>query len=485
MSAELKRPLAGRIRQPRIVVAAVAGLVIAIMIAGGIGLFVVARVNRVANEALLIDVRIEDHGDDLRTAVLDLRHYHRNLVFAGPSRGGLEDFETAYAEMVVAIDDYAEVAPVDNSPHSAVSLRLMASDYYEGFRPAIDRYHSDPEAFTTASDEGLIKLDALSDATQAVDRLGEERAEAALANVEQSSRTAEITLLAVLLGAALIGAGLAWLVISTLNELRRLNAEQLASAEQLSVALQARNDFIADASHELRTPLTVLRGNAEVGLELERDCIHTPILQEIVRESARMTRLVEDLLLLARSDSSTLPIETDPIDADALAVRLVEPAEMLARERGAQLHARIQAQGMLQVDLTRIEQAVLVLVDNAAKYGASDEHGEPVDIELAVLTQGDTLSISVSDHGPGIPAEDLPRIFDRFYRVDKTRSRRLGGAGLGLSIARSIIEAHGGRITARSRLHEGTTMTITLPLSSTPEPLLQLVPDQSDRRSTA
>src|SRR5690606_12348560 len=122
-----------------------------------------------------------------------------------------------------------------------------------------------------------------------------------------------------------------------------------------------------------------LRGNAEVGLELDRECVHGPILEDIVRESERMTRLVEDLLFLARSDTGSLPLDVARVDAGSLLPNLVEAAEMLARQYGTTLRLDLSAdEGVLEVDAARIEQAVLILVDNAAKYGAS---GGPITLK--------------------------------------------------------------------------------------------------------
>ena len=454
-----------RAHQSWLAVGSVGGLLIVVMIAGAVGITVNERGNDAVQRALLYDVQLEDVGDDLRAAVLDLRHYHRNILFAGPSRGGLNDFEAAYAHLHEQIDelDQLDMTEEDESVPQPADLRAMAEQYYAEFRPMIDLYSTDPDAFIVANDEGLIRLEELGAAANVIDALGEQHAAEALANAERSSRTARFNLIIVLAGLVLVGAVLAWLVIHTVNEIRGLYKEQQDTSRQLAQALSSKNDFIADASHELRTPLTVLRGNAEVGLELDRECVHRPILEDIVRESERMTRLVEDLLFLARSDTGSLPLDVARVDAGSLLPNLVEAAEMLARQYGTTLRLDLSAdEGVLEVDAARIEQAVLILVDNAAKYGAS---GGP--ITLKSRTRRGELVISVTDRGPGIPEEDLPHIFERFYRVDKTRGRKRGGSGLGLSIARSIAEAHHGRLEARSRVNEGTTMTLYLPLATT------------------
>jgi two-component system sensor histidine kinase VicK len=248
------------------------------------------------------------------------------------------------------------------------------------------------------------------------------------------------------------------------NEMKRLYAEQQAATEKVEAASRAKTEFIADVSHELRTPLTVLRGNAQVGLALGSDD-HKEILEEIVEESKRMARMVEDLLFLAKSDSASLPLDLETVAVEPLLAELAGRAKILARERGAELETELKGGGLIRMDPQRIGQAVLILVDNAAKYG---QPGGKVTLVSSV--RSGELRIKVEDRGPGIPKEKLPRIFERFYRLDKARSRKLGGAGLGLPIAKSIVDAHGGRIEAVSRLGEGTKISLCLPLLSQPQP---------------
>jgi signal transduction histidine kinase len=206
----------------------------------------------------------------------------------------------------------------------------------------------------------------------------------------------------------------------------------------------------------------VLRGNAEVGLALQDDCAHGEILAEIVEESARMSRLVDDLLFLARSDASSVPLEVRDADAGELLQALAGRAEVLARERGSTLEATIAVHGTVRADPGRIEQAVLVLVDNAAKYGPD---GGLIELEARIADR--RLVVDVRDRGPGIPAEQQSRVFERFYRVDRAgRGRATGGVGLGLSIAAAIVEGHGGQIAASDRPGGGTVMTVTLPLGA-------------------
>ena len=431
---------------------ALGGLLLIITIAGLVGLGINAQVRQITNHALESDIELEDRSDDFRVAVLDMRHYHRNITFVGPTRGGLADFEAAYARLHTQINRLEELDRGDAPVSSAQELRDIANGYYEGFRPAIDLYESDRQAFTLASDRGLVEIARLEGAAQEIDHLGEQRSAAALRRLEVAENNARVVLLTVLAGLVLTGVALAYIIARNTRE------KQLIAA-RLAQALQSKNDFIADASHELRTPLTVLRANAEVGLSLERNCVHTELLEEIVRESERMTRLVEDLLFLARSDSDSVPLEPEPIPIEPFLAELAERANILARQYDTAFRRQLNARGYAILDRVRIEQVVLILVDNAAKYSAP---GVPVTLRSG--TENGYLVIEVIDRGPGIPPADLERIFERFYRVDKARSRKQGGTGLGLSIAKSIVEGHGGRIEAESRLEQGTTMRFYLPL---------------------
>jgi signal transduction histidine kinase len=311
-----------------------------------------------------------------------------------------------------------------------------------------------------------------------LDELGEQRWEKALQEVESVTRTASIDMLAIIFGLLLAGAVLAYTAVRIVNELRRLDAEQKATAEQLEAANRAKAEFIADVSHELRTPLTVLRGNAQVGLARStEDSEETRLFEEIVEESRRMSRMVEDLLLLAKSDSASLPYEFETVEVEPVLAELAGRAAVLARARGASLRTELAGGGLARLDQQKMEQAVLILIDNAAKYGSRD--GSSSEIVLSSLVRSGELRITVRDQGPGIPEDELPHVFERFYRLDKARSRQMGGAGLGLPIAKTIIEAHKGRLEAASRPGEGTTMSLYVPLLP-PEPD---TPGKNNKRS--
>ena len=235
--------------------------------------------------------------------------------------------------------------------------------------------------------------------------------------------------------------------------------ERKRTEEAFAEVLRARTEFMADVSHELRTPLSVIRGNAEVGLELGRDCVHGEILEEIVRESGSMSRMVEDLLFLARSDSGSLPLDKEMIPVEWLLGKLARRSEALVRKHSTSLQTTLSGEGRLECDAQSIERAVLILVDNAAKYGMPGES-----ITLSSSTRQGELLIEVADRGSGMPPEELPQIFERFYRGEGSSEER--GSGLGLAITKTIAEAHGGSVEAESRLGEGTHMYLHLPLAN-------------------
>jgi signal transduction histidine kinase len=438
------------------------GLLIAILVAGVVGLVINYNTGKITEHALDHDVNLEDEGDDLRAAVLDLRHYHRDFFFVGPeSRQALSNLTRAYLELEAQIRDYAEIEhePEDDIV-TAARLQELADAYWSTFRPAIDVYESDPAAFELASAAGLATLEEMESAAQDIDRVGEERAAQSLANVDQETRTARNILIALLGGLVLSGIGLAWIAVRVVAHIRQLYVAQQDTSAKLAQSLNANTSFIADASHELRTPLTVLRGNAEAGLALNRTSEYSEIFEDIVAESARMTKLVDDLLLLARSDASAVPLQLETVDASEWLQALAGRAAILAREHGASLNATLTGSGQLTIDVERVAQAIMILVDNSAKYSQP-----PGRIWLVSSSWRDELMIEVADRGVGIAADDLPRIFDRFYRGSSQYDRDGAGAGLGLPIAKSIVEAHGGRIEAHSQLGEGTRLRIHLPLT--------------------
>ena len=460
-----RQPSPVETRPWRVVTASIGALIVAIVVVGVVAIAQNERVKTVTERALLYEVEVEDEGDDVRIAVLDLRHLHRDIVFNGPSKAGFAEFDRAYAALVEEIEELDQVGLPDDIVPSPRSIRETAERYYAAFRPAIERYDDDETAFARASTAGLRQIESMDRAAQQIDLLGEDLVDAALVRVEEVTTAERIVLVAMVAGAALVGVVLAVSVGRVLAGLRGSYAREQDATRHLSRALRTKTDFIADASHELRTPLTVIRGNAEIGLSTADEAVRAAALGDIATEAKRMAGLVDDLLFLARSDAGVPPLEREFVPVRWLLGGVAQRAEALARQRGATMTTEIGGDGYLEVDPDRIEQAVLVLVDNAVKHAAAG-----AEVTLRAEARAGALRIDVGDNGPGIPAEELPLVFDRFYQVGDRRARKKGGSGLGLSIARSIVQAHGGSLVADSTLGRGTTMTVVLPLCPDPEP---------------
>lgn len=224
----------------------------------------------------------------------------------------------------------------------------------------------------------------------------------------------------------------------------------------VSQAFQRQRRFVADASHELRTPIAVIQANAEALLRKARPA-DREALSDIAADAQHMGRLVSDLFTLAEADQSGLELRSAPLDLYDVVASAARAGKRMAEERGLEF-AATPAHAMVKGDPERLRQLVLILVDNAIKYTEP-----PGRVTLTgALTDGHAC-VTVEDTGIGIPREHLPRVFERFYRVDKARSRARGGLGLGLSIARTIAEAHGGSLDIRSEPGSGTQVTLSLP----------------------
>ena len=223
---------------------------------------------------------------------------------------------------------------------------------------------------------------------------------------------------------------------------------------------EVRRDFVANASHELRTPLAAIRGFAETLLESPSltDGERRSYLEIIDRHAQRLTHIVHDLLELSTIERGRLRIEPVDVDVGELIGSLIRDTGPRLRDRKLELHYGAQGSARAFADPRALEQILINLLDNAMKY---TEPGGRIDISLEEA--GPKLRVRVRDTGIGIPEEDLGRIFERFYRVDKARSRVLGGTGLGLAIVKHLVQSLGGEISVASRLGEGSTFTFTLP----------------------
>ncbi|MCL2152964.1 MAG: cell wall metabolism sensor histidine kinase WalK [Oscillospiraceae bacterium] len=232
--------------------------------------------------------------------------------------------------------------------------------------------------------------------------------------------------------------------------------------EELKKAEKLRREFVANVSHELRTPLTSIRTYAEtmsenqgIPQETEREFLHV-----IINESDRMTKIVQDLLELSRFDSgnSKMAVEAFSIEQSLRDVYAAIALEARRRKHVFNLELEWKLPN-IKGDRARIEQVLMNIISNAMKY--TPDGGT---INICAGSSDSNIWVSVEDSGIGIPEEDLTRIFDRFYRVEKARSREAGGTGLGLSIAREIVKRHGGDLSVKSEQGVGTTVTMTLPI---------------------
>ncbi len=223
-----------------------------------------------------------------------------------------------------------------------------------------------------------------------------------------------------------------------------------------------RRDFVANASHEIKTPLTAIRGFAEtlLGAPLPEEAARG-YLRVILNHSERLSRLVEDLLELSRLESGTHQLELADLDVAALAERLCLELEPRIRERGFEVQIQGAGAPHALADRRAVEQILSNLLDNALKYS---EPGKRIEVRIAAA--GHAVRIEVADQGAGIPEADRARIFERFYRVDRGRSREQGGTGLGLAIVKHLVQAQGGEIWVESTPGLGSTFTFTLPRSA-------------------
>ena len=222
---------------------------------------------------------------------------------------------------------------------------------------------------------------------------------------------------------------------------------------------KTRRDFIANVSHELRTPLTSIQGYSETLLESDGVTDQSRDFVEIIRKNAaRMSRLTEDLLVLARVESGDRNFTYEMISPQDLLKDVQQTFEEICESRGIELSLINTASSSVFVDRDAIHQVFANLVENALKYGESGKK-----VVVGACETEDGVQFFVRDFGEGIPSEHLPRLFERFYRVDKARSRETSGTGLGLAIVKHVVRAHGGSIKAESELNHGATFYFTLP----------------------
>jgi heavy metal sensor kinase len=251
-------------------------------------------------------------------------------------------------------------------------------------------------------------------------------------------------------------------VTLTGDELERLSTALNLMITRLDEAFQYSRRFVADASHELRTPLTIVKGELE---EIAQHQGPTEDIRErlgsVLEEVQRLAGIVEGLFALSRLDAGEAQRECVRFDLGKLAASTLAQMSLLAEDKGITLECAESAEVNVEGDRARLKQIVVNLLDNSIKY--TPEGGA---ITLRVAAQADEAFLEVADTGIGIPPDALPHVFERFFRVDKARSRELGGAGLGLSIVKSICTAHGGRVDLESTVGVGSRVRVFFPLAN-------------------
>jgi heavy metal sensor kinase len=244
------------------------------------------------------------------------------------------------------------------------------------------------------------------------------------------------------------------------TELAQLATTINATFDRLQLAFNRQTQFTADASHELRTPLSIISAQTELALKKERGSEeYKEALATIRRSAQRMKAVVEGLLALARADSGTLALQREDLDLARLVEDSCRMLGPLAAERGIELVTRLEPT-IACVDRERFAEVAENLLSNAIRYNRDGGR-----VEVNLRPAGQHAIFEVTDTGVGISEEELRHVFERFYRVDKARSRSVGGSGLGLAITKWIVEVHGGSISVASKVGVGTTFAVTLPQS--------------------
>ncbi len=222
-----------------------------------------------------------------------------------------------------------------------------------------------------------------------------------------------------------------------------------------------RKEFVANVSHELRTPLSLIKGYVETLIDGARDNPEVALrfLQTIEKHADRLTYLIEDLLTISRLESGQIVLHLQDVDLHDVVERVLGDLHSRAPEKKVTLENQVPLGLLVRADADRLQQVLFNLVDNAIKYGRNEVRvvvsSQPAEEKL--------VEVSVTDNGPGIAPEHTERVFERFYRADKARSREAGGTGLGLAIVKHIVQSHGGEVSLRSEVDKGSTFSFTLP----------------------
>lgn len=260
------------------------------------------------------------------------------------------------------------------------------------------------------------------------------------------------------------------------DELRRLTENVNAMLSRIELAVHRIQQFTADASHDLRTPLALIRTNAELALRRpRRPAEYREALERILGASEETTQLIDALLTLARADLGATELQPRCFDLTTLLQKSAQKAAVLALEKGLVFSESLSEQPLyLHADVAAIERLLLALLDNAVKYTPSGGR-----VHFRSRAEGEFARVEIEDTGIGISEQDIPRIFDRFFRADQARSREVPGSGLGLSIARWVADAHDAAIEVSSRLGHGSLFRVRIPLARTGDMALVEQPDSA------
>lgn len=251
------------------------------------------------------------------------------------------------------------------------------------------------------------------------------------------------------------------------EKVQRRTEELKIINQKLEKSVELKSQFIADASHELRTPLTIIKGNLDISLRDENATAKElrETLKIIDEEVSHMSGILADLMILTHAGAGKLNLKKSTVSLDALIKTAVQSMEVLAKEKNIKIEISEPDRINVLIDENKFLKLLLNLISNAIKYGKNNGW-----VRLSARNAAKEAEIVIEDNGIGIPENELPFIFERFYRVDKVRTRKkIGGSGLGLAICKSIIEAHGGDIEAKSKLGEGSKFIIRLPLNNKAE----------------
>jgi heavy metal sensor kinase len=349
-----------------------------------------------------------------------------------------------------------DVAPVSERLPSGLRVRLASSPHHFGDRTVVLRVaHNEEKMWRELREFGVVLLIGLPLGVLLAGFGGYALARKALAPIDAMTRETQK------ISAEDLGARLS--IKNQGDELGRLATVLNAMLGGLQGAFDQLRRFTADASHELLTPLTAIRSVGEVALqEPKGPAEYRDVIGSMLEEVDRLTRLVDNLLVLSRADASRVQLHRVDTSLLSVAEDAASTLEVLAEEKRQKIDVEGDPGLVVSADRLILRQAIVNLLDNAIKYS-------PVESPILLrIHAGDDKNacLDVIDQGPGIPFEHQPYIFDRFYRVDKARSREWGGAGLGLSITRWAVEAHGGEILLSSKDGAGCTFRICLPIAS-------------------